>query len=144
MELGVEVTYPVAEATSSGILWSSAYVYFLQHTSIVITICPFLYSQITSIIIVTISQVIVTDIDTQYSKCGIGQMTTPNSSDVICPNRNSTSHVNSDSVKAQNWSNAGLLLASMAVFGYVLFALIFRPKYKRLDEENKETKIDHD
>ena len=26
MELGVEVTYPVAEATSSGLLWSSAYV----------------------------------------------------------------------------------------------------------------------
>ena len=27
MELGVEVTYPVAEATSSGLLWSAVYVY---------------------------------------------------------------------------------------------------------------------
>lgn len=92
-----------------------------------------------SIIIVTISQVIVTDIDTQYSKCGVRHVTTPNSSDVICANRSSTSYINSDSIKAQNWSNAGLLLASMAVLGYVLFALIFRPNYKRLEFENEET-----
>ena len=94
------------------------------------------------IIIVTISQVIVTDIDTQYSKCGVGHVTTPN--DVICANRNSTSYINNDSVKAQNWSNAGLLLASMAVLGYFLFALIFRPKYKRLEFENEKNNIDHD
>ena len=37
MELGVEVTYPVAEATSSGLLWSAVYVlHFYRIPSILI------------------------------------------------------------------------------------------------------------
>jgi FLVCR family MFS transporter 7 len=126
MELGVEVTYPVAEATSSGLLWSAA--------------------QIFGILMVTISQVIATDIDPvtlSNNKCGTSASADSyrNASSMICPelSRNVSGPVVAGATP-KDWTNGGILLVAMAVIGYLCLVCLFKPDYKRTRFEQKKNK----
>ncbi|XP_003383915.1 PREDICTED: major facilitator superfamily domain-containing protein 7-a-like [Amphimedon queenslandica] len=118
MELGVEVTFPAAEATSSGLLWSSA--------------------QIFGFLFVTVGQLISPVIDSNtlsYNEC---QVSLPNSNETmsLCDGRRSN-YTLTDNAKPQNWTNCGLLLVGMATFAFLVFVLFFRRDYKRTQYEEK-------
>ena len=109
--------------------------------TILLTICYYFFfslslsvSQITGIIFVSLSQVLVQDISHELhnNQCGVG-LSTANST--FCGS--SSNSTVSDNSKPGDWTNGGLLLVGMTVIAYILFTLILRPTYKRLDVEKK-------
>ena len=109
--------------------------------TILLTICYYFFfslslsvSQITGIIFVSLSQVLVQDISHELhnNQCGVG-LSTANST--FCGS--SSNSTVSDNSKPGDWTNGGLLLVGMTVIAYILFTLILRPTYKRLEVEKK-------
>ncbi|XP_076461301.1 LOW QUALITY PROTEIN: solute carrier family 49 member A3-like [Babylonia areolata] len=102
MEMAVEITYPVAEATSSGLL--------------------FISGQIQGLIYMVVAQMIAQPLSAAEKKlpnaCGTGS--------------NSTAGGNSANFTPQDWTVPGLFLDGMMTFFTIIFLLCFRPVYRRL------------
>jgi hypothetical protein len=89
---------------------------------------------------------IATDIDPNTlsnNKCGSSVNPHHNTSNVICPDlyRNVTEPVGPKAMP-KDWTNAGILLASMMVIAYLCLICLFRPDYKRTRFEIETKKSD--
>lgn len=119
MELGVEVTYPVAESTSSGLLWSIA--------------------QIVGIVMVVIGQVLQVDVSADLlpdSRCGTDSGST-NSSGPNCFRNSNTSVIVDDDAHPQDLTNAMYFYLALIVLLFAFFVMVFKPQYRRVEAERK-------
>ncbi|XP_003386874.1 PREDICTED: major facilitator superfamily domain-containing protein 7-like [Amphimedon queenslandica] len=121
MELGVEVTFPAAEATSSGLLWSAA--------------------QVFGFLFVTIGQLISPVIDSSTLSNDQCQVSFPSSNDTmsLC-NGHRSNHTLTDNAKPQDWTNCGIFLVIMMMLAFLMFVVFFKRDYKRMEyEERRKT-----
>ena len=118
MELGVEVTFPAAEATSSGLLWSSAQIFGLVFVTIGQAISPFIDPS-------TLSN----------DQCQVSLPST-NSTMLVC-NGHRSNYTLTDNAKPQNWTNCGLFLIIMVTLAFLMFVVFFKRDYKRMEYEEK-------
>lgn len=168
MELGVEVTYPVSEATSSGLLWSMTYVSISISSSHlppspislsssptlsshspttpghrdegnilpVLCICNnYVYRQVMGIVLVLTGQAIQSEVVVVDSNtCVVHKVS--NSSGLHCLFSNSSSS-SSGAVVPQDFTNALLLYVAVGTMALLLMIILFRPKYHRLEVEQR-------
>eukprot|EP00731_Ephydatia_muelleri_P020332 Em0013g59a len=112
MELGVEITYPVAEATSSGLLWSSV--------------------QISSVVLVLLSNILQTDLPEEQisrSTCHLEVLSVSS-----CIVANSTSPVD-PTEHPKDMTNVMLVYMFLAAAVFLYMVLWFKPQYKRSDAD---------
>ncbi|KAL8587046.1 hypothetical protein ACOMHN_023436 [Nucella lapillus] len=102
MEMAVEITYPVAEATSSGLL--------------------FISGQIQGLVYMLVAQMIAQPL----SPAEQGMTNTCGTSS------NSTAGGDSDGFTPQDWTVPNLFLDGIMTFFTIIFLLFFRPVYRRL------------
>ncbi|KAL5471602.1 hypothetical protein EMCRGX_G029731 [Ephydatia muelleri] len=116
MELGVEITYPVGEATSSGLLWT--------------------VSQLVGLALVLLAQVLQTPLPfAPNNQCSTSSnpSSSPSSSHTCAAN--STSSALEVDTPPQDLTYVGLFYSTFVCVLFATFLFLFWPKYKRLDSE---------
>lgn len=126
LELGVEITYPVAEATSSGLLWSAV--------------------QIMGVVLISMSSILATPLSPELNsinQCGSSTVShyRSNTSTVpYCfqqPYNDSNPSKPTDSDQFTDQKHVVWLYAILIAVVYVFFVFVFRPKYRRSDSERR-------
>ncbi|CAI8033190.1 Uncharacterized protein B0416.5 [Geodia barretti] len=121
MELGVEITYPVAEATSSGLLWSVA--------------------QVMGIALLFLGQLLESELPRdQVERANCQATDSHTNSSLPCSSSfyDSNSTINTGkTVTPYDFTHAMFLYLSLVTCVLVLMVVAFHPKYRRISAEKK-------